>query len=262
MHNFSHLPASFGCSATAIKKSVKQLPVSETSCGRRFTGLTLSHSGHGHYISTGNLEKGVPKLKDERWEGTWWKTGSETEADTARVKWGVRDHWKENVLAVTQLDHYLLLHKCDVVGKVKLIVWKWGEGAGLILNHYHRCTTVDSSSRIQGVLPWCSLEQIDKLVLHLQREECGMKWLKTHCPLCNCPLSAQTQQEGALFLSVSLIYWRCSVNTTCECITDLFAFVSNFCSAKFRLHNSSDFISCVFKWCHVNAEQQWLSATV
>lgn len=48
----------------------------------------------------------------------------ETEADTERVKWGVREHRKENDLAVTQVDHYLLLHKCDVVEKVKLIVWK------------------------------------------------------------------------------------------------------------------------------------------
>lgn len=44
--------------------------------------------------------------------------------DTERVKWRVREHRKENDLAVTQLDHYLLLHKCDVVEKVKLIVWK------------------------------------------------------------------------------------------------------------------------------------------
>lgn len=48
----------------------------------------------------------------------------ETEADTERVRWGVREHRKENDLAVTQVDHYLLLHKCDVVEKVKLIVWK------------------------------------------------------------------------------------------------------------------------------------------
>lgn len=35
-----------------------------------------------------------------------------------------REQRKENDLAVTQVDHYLLLHKCDVVEKVKLIVWK------------------------------------------------------------------------------------------------------------------------------------------
>lgn len=38
--------------------------------------------------------------------------------DTERVKWGVREHMKENDLAVTQVDHYLLLLKCDVVEKV------------------------------------------------------------------------------------------------------------------------------------------------
>lgn len=43
---------------------------------------------------------------------------------TERTKWVVRQHRKENDLAVTQVDHYLLLHKCDVVEKVKLIVWK------------------------------------------------------------------------------------------------------------------------------------------
>lgn len=193
MHNLSHLSASFGCSATAIKKSVKQLPVSVTSCRRQFTGLTLSPSGHGCFISTGNLEKWIPTLKTEDEEGRRWKRASERETEaghTERVKWGVREHGKENDLAVTQVDHYLLLHKCDVVEKVKLIVWKWEEGAGLILNHYHHCTMADSGSGLQGVLPWCSLEQIDKLVLRLQREECGMKRLKTHCPLCNCPLSA------------------------------------------------------------------------
>lgn len=191
MHNLSHLSASFGCSATAIKKSVKQLPASLTSCRRQFTGLTLIPSGHGYFISTGNLEKWIPELKDWEWGGTRWKRECERQKQTHRVKWGVREHRKrkENDLAVTQVDHYLLLHKCDVVEKVKLIVWKWEELAGLILNHYHHCTMADSGSKLQGVLPWCSLEQIDKLVLRLQREDCGMKRLKTHCPLCNCPLS-------------------------------------------------------------------------
>lgn len=118
------------------------------------------------------------------------------------VKWGVWEHRKENDLAVTQVDHYLLLHKCDVVEKVKLIVWKWAARTGLILNHYHRCTMADSGFGLQGVLPWCSLEQIDKLVLRLQREECGMKRLKTHCPLCNCPLSTQTRQENVCSVSL------------------------------------------------------------
>lgn len=36
----------------------------------------------------------------------------------------VKEHRNENNLAVTQVDHYLLLHKCDSVEKVKLIVWK------------------------------------------------------------------------------------------------------------------------------------------
>lgn len=31
---------------------------------------------------------------------------------------------KENDLALTQVDHYLLVHRCDVVEKVKVIVWK------------------------------------------------------------------------------------------------------------------------------------------
>lgn len=48
----------------------------------------------------------------------------ETKTDTERVKWEVREHREENDLAVNQVDHYLLLHKCDVVEKVKLIVWK------------------------------------------------------------------------------------------------------------------------------------------
>lgn len=170
-----------------------------TSCRRQFTGLTLSPSGHGRFISTGNLERRKPKPKEE--EREW-----ETEADTERVKWGVREQRKENDLAVTQLDHYLLLHKCDVVEKVKLIVWKWEEGAGLILNHYHHCTMADSGSGLQGVLPWCSLEQIDKLVLRLQREECGMKRLKTHCPLCNCPLSAEARQENVCSV-FSVLVW-------------------------------------------------------
>lgn len=133
-----------------------------------------------------------------------WKTEDEGGGDgrdrskTERMKWQEREHREENDLAVSQVDHYLLLHKCDVVEKVKLIVWKWEECAGLILNHYHHCTMADSSSGLQGVLPWCSLEQIDKLVLHLQREECGMKRLETHCPLCNCPLSAYARQENSL----------------------------------------------------------------
>lgn len=190
MHNLSHLSASFGCSATAIKKSVKQPPVSVTSCWRQFTGLTLSPSGHGYFISTGNLEKWIPKLKDWGWGWRQLKRVSDRQKQTERMKCGVREHRKENDLAVTQVDHYLLLHKCDVVEKVKLIVWKWEERAGLILNHYHHCTMADSGCGLQGVLPWCSLEQIDKLVLRLQREECGMKRLKTYCPLCNCPLSA------------------------------------------------------------------------
>lgn len=50
------------------------------------------------------------------------ETKRESERDQG--KWGVGEHWKENNLAVTQVDHYLLLHKCDVVEKVKLIVWK------------------------------------------------------------------------------------------------------------------------------------------
>lgn len=162
-----------------------------TSCRRQFTGLTPSPSGHGRFISTGNLERPKPKPKDWGWEGSRRRRESERQKQTQREwneEWG--EQRKENDLAVTQLDHYLLLHKCDVVEKVKLIVWKWEEGAGLILNHYHHCTMADSGSGLQGVLPWCSLEQIDKLVLRLQREECGMKRLKTHCPLCNCPLSA------------------------------------------------------------------------
>lgn len=40
------------------------------------------------------------------------------------MKCGVRRHGTENDLAVTQLDHYLLLHKRDAVKKVKVIVWK------------------------------------------------------------------------------------------------------------------------------------------
>lgn len=132
----------------------------------------------------------------------WLKTSrEEVERQAERVKWGMREHRKENDLAVTQVDHYLLLHKCDVVEKVKLIVWKWAESAGLILNHYHHCTMADSSFGFQGVLPWCSLEQIDKLVLRLQREECGMKRLKTYCPLCNCPLSVQAQQQNVCSVS-------------------------------------------------------------
>lgn len=132
---------------------------------------------------------------------------SERQKQTQREwneEWG--EQRKENDLAVTQLDHYLLLHKCDVVEKVKLIVWKWEEGAGLILNHYHHCTMADSGSGLQGVLPWCSLEQIDKLVLRLQREECGMKRLKTHCPLCNCPLSAEARQENVCSV-FSVLVW-------------------------------------------------------
>lgn len=132
---------------------------------------------------------------------------SERQKQTQREwneEWG--EQRKENDLAVTQLDHYLLLHKCDVVEKVKLIVWKWEEGAGLILNHYHHCTMADSGSGLQGVLPWCSLEQIDKLVLRLQREECGMKRLKTHCPLCNCPLSAEARQENVCSV-FSMLVW-------------------------------------------------------
>lgn len=132
---------------------------------------------------------------------------SERQKQTQREwneEWG--EQRKENDLAVTQLDHYLLLHKCDVVEKVKLIVWKWEESAGLILNHYHHCTMADSGSGLQGVLPWCSLEQIDKLVLRLQREECGMKRLKTHCPLCNCPLSAEARQENVCSV-FSVLVW-------------------------------------------------------
>lgn len=132
---------------------------------------------------------------------------SERQKQTQREwneEWG--EQRKENDLAVTQLDHYLLLHKCDVVEKVKLIVWKWEEGAGLILNHYHHCTMADSGSGLQGVLPWCSLEQIDKLVLRLKREECGMKRLKTHCPLCNCPLSAEARQENVCSV-FSVLVW-------------------------------------------------------
>ena len=133
------------------------------------------------------------KTEDE--EGGGWRE-SDGQKQTEKMKWGVRQHRKENDLAVTQVDHYLLLHQCDVVEKVKLIVWKWGERAGLILNHYHHCTMADSGCGPQGVLHWCSLEQIDKRVLRLQREECSMKRLKTHCPLCNCPLSAWARQEN------------------------------------------------------------------
>lgn len=65
---------------------------------------------------------------------------------------------KENVLAVTQMHCYLLLHKCDVVERVKLVVWKWrGRCSGLVLNHHHLCTRVDSKSRHQGAVSWCSL---------------------------------------------------------------------------------------------------------
>lgn len=45
---------------------------------------------------------------------------SETEAD--RVLRERESTSKKNVLAITQLDHYLLLHKYDVVEKVKLMV--------------------------------------------------------------------------------------------------------------------------------------------
>lgn len=170
-----------------------------TSCRRQFTGLTLSPSGHGRLSPQATLRDENQNLKRRR--------ESERQKQTQREwneEWG--EQRKENDLAVTQLDHYLLLHKCDVVEKVKLIVWKWEEGAGLILNHYHHCTMADSGSGLQGVLPWCSLEQIDKLVLRLQREECGMKRLKTHCPLCNCPLSAEARQENVCSV-FSMLVW-------------------------------------------------------
>lgn len=118
----------------------------------------------------------------------------------------MKEHSNENNLAVTQVDHYLLLRKCDVVEKVKLIVWKWAARAGLILNHYHHCSMADSSFGLQGVLPWCSLEQIDKLVLLLQEEECGIKRLKTHCTLCICPLSARGP-AGECSLCLSELLW-------------------------------------------------------
>lgn len=122
---------------------------------------------------------------------------------------------KRKYLAVTQVDHYLLLHKCDVVEKVKLIVWKWAEPAGLILYQHHHCTMADSSFRHQGVLPWCSLEQIDMLVLLLRREDCVHEAIKNTLPTLYLSVKClrPSRKMFALFVSISLIYWCCSVNT-------------------------------------------------
>lgn len=160
-----------------------------TSCQRKFIGMTLTYWVRALYLHRQHWKMNIKTegLKTRRKA----VCGQKRKREQNRRSKIVKEHSNENNLAVTQVDHYLLLHKCDVVEKVKLIVWKWAARAGLILNHYHHCSMADSSFRLQGVLPWCSLEQIDKLVLLLQKEEYGIKRLKTHCTLCICLLSAQ-----------------------------------------------------------------------
>lgn len=136
--------------------------------------LFYLHRQHWEMNSRGKQtrdEKGLAARRSQRQEQTQCEWSEEAES-----------FGRKNVLAVAQLDHYLLLRKCDVVEKVKVIVWKWGEGAGLILNHYHRCTAADSGYWIQGVLPWCSLELIDKLVPHLQKGGVWREAIKNTLP--------------------------------------------------------------------------------
>lgn len=70
-------------------------------------------------------------------------------------EWGGagREQREENDLAPTQVDRYLLVHRCDAVEKVRVIVWRRGARTGLLLNHYRHCTAADSGSCRQGVLP-------------------------------------------------------------------------------------------------------------
>lgn len=130
-----------------------------------------------HFIHTQPWEMNtIAKLKDEK-KGRQ-KAEGETQADAQKIVW----RETERALERKWLDSH-------PNGSLPSAPQRWCSGEGetgglemegwcsfMVLNHHHLCTWVDSRSRHQGAVPWCSLGQIEFL-LHLQRGKRGWKRL-------------------------------------------------------------------------------------